>query len=435
MINDTILIIGAGAAGLMAAKDLSAKGEKVVILEARNRLGGRIHTEHDAAFSSHIELGAEFVHGELPVTMGILNEAGIQLYRTGGEMWQVKDGELEQEDHFIDHWKLFEERIQEVKEDITINEFLHEYFSDDKYASLRESVRGYAAGYDTADPDKASTLALREEWLDEDEGGQYRLPAGYGQMVNYLAETCEKQGCTIYLQTVVKQIEWQKDAVTIVATNGEIYQGKKLIITLPINVLQADANEPGAITFSPALPHIMDAVKKMGMGAIIKILFEFKSAFWREGEFTERMGKNMEHVGFVLSDEIIPTWWTQYPDPAPLLTGWLGGPNAKNYEHTSNETICELAVTSLAVIFKTSAEYIRQQLVAWKVVNWTADIYCKGSYFYATVAAKEARKVLNTPVDDTIYFSGEAMYDGPEMGTIEAALASGTDVAKKVLYK
>jgi len=433
MINDPIIIIGAGAAGLMAAKELSAAGEPVIILEARNRTGGRIYTERDPAFSLPIELGAEFVHGALPVTLNLLKEAGIQFHETGGEMWQANNGSSEQESQATDHWNLFEERMQEVSVDITINEFLDKYFPEEKYASLRDSVRGYATGYDSADPDKASTMALREEWLSDDNSAQYRLVGGHDQMVGYLTDCCKKQGCAIHLQTVARNIEWQKDVVKVNSATGEVYRGKKVIITLPVNALQAARNEAGAITFSPTLPHVTEAVTKMGMGAVIKILFEFKSAFWEDNAVTARIGKNLEHIGFILSDEIIPTWWTQYPAKTPLLTGWLGGPKAKAYQYTSDETIGTMAIDSLAAIFKITSEYIREQLVARRVVNWTADTYCRGSYSYATVETKKAREILETPTDDTIYFAGEAMFNGTEMGTVEAALASGEAVAKKIL--
>ncbi len=87
-----ILIIGAGAAGLMAAYTLSNAGKKVAILEARNRAGGRIHTLENASFFKHAELGAEFVHGNLPITLRLLKKAGIRYYPAWGEMWHYSNG-------------------------------------------------------------------------------------------------------------------------------------------------------------------------------------------------------------------------------------------------------------------------------------------------------------------------------------------------------
>jgi len=94
MANPDILIVGAGAAGLMAAFTLSKAGKKVIVLEARDRIGGRIHTLHDDLFFKHAELGAEFVHGNLPITMQLLHEAGIAYISGEGEMWQHRDGKL-----------------------------------------------------------------------------------------------------------------------------------------------------------------------------------------------------------------------------------------------------------------------------------------------------------------------------------------------------
>src|ERR1700712_4192934 len=93
MENADILIIGAGAAGLMAARLLAKAGKKVTVLEALGRCGGRIHTLHDELFFEHAELGAEFVHGDLPVTLQLLNEAGISYYPAGGEMWNYQNGQ------------------------------------------------------------------------------------------------------------------------------------------------------------------------------------------------------------------------------------------------------------------------------------------------------------------------------------------------------
>src|ERR1700754_2857658 len=99
-----ILIIGAGATGLMAAYELSKAGKKVTVLEARDRTGGRIHTLNKSSFFKYAELGAEFVHGDLPVTLQLLKEAGIKVTPADGEMWHYRNGRFSQENQQMEHW-------------------------------------------------------------------------------------------------------------------------------------------------------------------------------------------------------------------------------------------------------------------------------------------------------------------------------------------
>lgn len=430
---ESIIIIGAGASGLMAANELVSKNIPVIVLEARNRLGGRIYTIYDDLSGNPLELGAEFIHGKLPLSDKLINDAGLRRLKAGGEMWRVKDEQLEKAHELVDHWGLFRKKLKELKTDRTINEFLEENFSDDKYESLRESIRQYASGYDTADPEFASALALAREWLNEDEDEQYRTDKGYQHLVNYLAEEVVKKGGRIYTEKVVKEIVWLTNRVTAVTDKGEIFTGTKAILTVPISVLAAESQQEGAITFSPVLPMVSGAVKKMGMGAVIKVLLRFNEAFWKTDETKKRVGRSMEKMMFVFSGELIPTWWTQYPGTLPLLTGWLGGPAAKEMEHLSDDDILDAAITSVAAIFKVATEEIKSMLASWKVVNWTSDPYARGSYTYATMDTEIARKVLEVPVDNTLYFAGEALYDGPQMGTVEAALDSAKKVAVTVL--
>jgi len=427
-----VLIIGAGTSGLMAARELAKLGKRVCVLEARDYIGGRTHTIYDLPLSIHAEMGAEFVHGDLPITLGLLKEAGIPYHNTAGEMWQAKDGTLKQEAHYIEHWDLFEQKIKEVEKDMSLNDFLDQYFAGDKYASLRDSVRKYAAGFDTADPEKASTLALREEWLGEDESEQFRINSGYGQLIRFLAKECEDAGGEIHTFSIVKKIQWQKDSVTAITDNGTNYTAGKVIITIPLGVLQAEASSKGSISFSPALPEKINAIKKMGMGAVIKILLQFKEAFWENEAITKRAGSSLEDMSFIFSQEQIPTWWTQYPNKNALLTGWLGGPNAAKLKDADDETILQIALDTLSIVFKMSTAALKELLAASYIKNWTADPFSLGSYTYATVETTEAIKVLLDPTEDTIFFAGEAMYQGPAMGTVEAALTSGKDVVQNI---
>src|ERR1700733_8201521 len=117
--NDSdILIIGAGAAGLMAAHTLAKVGKKVIVLEARDRCGGRIHTLNHQSFFKNAELGAEFIHGDLPVTLGLLKEAGIKYHSANTEMWRYHDGRLNNESFFIEGWDLVIEHLNKLEQDI-----------------------------------------------------------------------------------------------------------------------------------------------------------------------------------------------------------------------------------------------------------------------------------------------------------------------------
>src|SRR5436190_18839139 len=186
-----IIVVGGGAAGLMAASELLKQGNRVTILEANDWLGGRIHTIRDAAFKRPVERGCEFVHGNLPLTVQLLKEGNIEYKPVRGTMGRVgNDGEWKTQDDFTVGWKELIEHMNEVRDDVTVDEFLQRNFSDDKYKQLRTSVLRFAEGFDLADTSKASVLALREEWMEEDE--QYRVPGGNDQLIHYLEKKCRE---------------------------------------------------------------------------------------------------------------------------------------------------------------------------------------------------------------------------------------------------
>ncbi|MEO6632509.1 MAG: NAD(P)/FAD-dependent oxidoreductase, partial [Mucilaginibacter sp.] len=250
MQNPQILIIGAGATGLIAARTLAKAGKKVTILEARNRCGGRIHTRNQELFFKNAELGAEFVHGDLPVTLNLLNEAGIPYHSANAEMWHYENGKFSQEGEFKD-WDRVVEKLGRLKEDISIKEFLEKEFAGVDNEGLRKSVIGFVSGYDTADPAKASSFALREEWQNEDFEAQYRIKGGYGVMIRYLEEECKKDGAEIHLNSIVKEIHWQPGKIKAITSNGTVHEASQILLALPLGVLQAGKNEQGALTFIP----------------------------------------------------------------------------------------------------------------------------------------------------------------------------------------
>src|SRR5271169_2494034 len=201
------LIVGAGAAGLMAGRELARAGKGVSILEAQERCGGRIYKLSAEEFGYPAEGGAEFVHGAAPVTRALMREAGLSLSPRGGSRWSTRTGKFAPAEPSLPHAGRFYQVLSEVKTDLPIAEFLETHFADRRYDELRRSITRTVEGYDAADPGRASTLALREEWMGRDDGEHGRIAEGYGALIEYLATECRRHGATIHLGTAVTAID------------------------------------------------------------------------------------------------------------------------------------------------------------------------------------------------------------------------------------
>jgi monoamine oxidase len=412
----TVIVVGGGVAGLVAAKDLAAKGYRVVILEGNERAGGRIHTITNNTFLNPAEAGAEFIHGNLPATLSMMKEAGIPYHAIEGEMVRVSKGNWHEQHEMIMGWDEVMARIKLLEEDMTIAHFLERYFGGDKYLHTRQSIRGFAEGFDLADIDKASVFALREEWEHEEEE-QHRPDDGYGKLVTWLLQQCMANNCALHTSCIVKKIAWQKNNVQVTTADGKLFEGDKVIVTVPLGVLQAGENEISHIKFEPAIPSYVDAARQMGYGSVIKVLLQFKEAFWQ---------KRKKNIGFLITDQKIPTWWTQCPHDYPLLTGWLGGGQADKWKAVSDETILADALASLSALFDVKVTQLKEMITATHITNWRKEPFSLGAYSYNTLASGTVIKTLQTPIEDTLFFAGEALYEGPYPGTVEAAIVSSS---------
>lgn len=418
--NTDIIIVGGGAAGLMCAIELLKKGKRVTILEANDRPGGRIRTLKNPAFEKPVERGFEFVHGNLPLTVQLLKEANIEYKPAKGVMVRIVNDEWKTQDDFTLGWKELIEQMNEVKDDMTVDEFLERNFSDKKYTGLRNSVVRFAQGFDLADTSKASVLALREEWMEE-EDEQYRIPGGSDQLINYLERKCKELRGVIYTSAIVTGIKWHRNDAIVITKDEKTYRGSQVIITVPLGVLQA---EPAVINFQPAIDDHLTVARKIGFGSVVKVVLQFREAFWEEKK---------KNIGFLFADAPIPTWWTQLPSSYPLLTGWAGGPQARYLEKKDDDAILQSALQSLATIFRKPVDELKLLLTASDIVNWRNDPFTRGAYSYSTVESIGAKDFFSVPVEDTIFFAGEAFYNGPSPGTVEAAFVSGKNVAELLL--
>jgi monoamine oxidase len=299
-----------------------------------------------------------------------------------------------------------------------LDDFLQQHFGGHQYQTLRNEAQRFAEGFDVADTTKASVLALRDEWMHEQDD-QFRIPGGYKQLIQYLQQQCINNGVGIHTSCAAKVIDWQKGSVKVTARDGRTFTGNKVIITIPVGVWQT-ASEPTGLQLEPAVPACRQALENIGYGSVIKVLIRFKEAFWRERD---------SEIGFLLSEEKIPTWWTQHPDPTPLLTGWVGGAAASALQQYDDATLYQLALQSLGNIFSMDPAQLQLQVTAWHVANWAHNVFSAGAYTYNMLHTNHARTVLNQPIEQTIYFAGEGYYEGTSGGTVEAALSSAQRVA------
>ena len=415
------LVIGAGAAGLMAARELVRAGRRVTILEARDRYGGRIYPLPVEEFGYPAEGGAEFIHGAAPVTRALMREAGLSLAPMRGTDWSARRGPLSPDEYATPHTDRLHQELQALRTDLPVAEFLETHFSDRQYDELRRAVVRMVEGYDAADPRRASTFALRDEWLSRGLDQQGRIAQGYGALIDYLAAECRGLGAAIRLGAAVTAIDQQGERIAARCHDGTTIAADAAILTVPLPLLSrialpAKARERAA------------AGADIGFGNVVKLLLRFRTRWW-----AEQRGHDLTDLSFVFSNATVPTWWTQYPAEYPVLTGWFAGPKAAGVSALSESEFVDMGLAALAGIFELSANGLAKNVIAWRAINWGNDPFALGAYSYATPETRAAQTILKVADGDPVHFSGEALYAGPDIGTVEAALASGLATAQTIL--
>jgi len=308
-----------------------------------------------------------------------------------------------------------------VKADLPIAEFLETHFAGRQYDELRRAITRTVEGYDAADPWRASTLALRDEWMARDHGEHGRIAQGHGELIEYLLSECRRHGAALHLGTAVTAIDEARGRIAVRCYDGTTLEADAAILTVPLPLLSE-------IALPPAARERVAATADIGFGNVVKILFRFATKWW-----ADHGGRDLADLSFLLSDATVPTWWTQHPAGYPVLTGWFAGPKADRVSSLSEAELIDMGLAALAEIFDLPLDRVRRDLVASRAINWGNDPFARGAYSYATPETREAQSVLRRSDGDAIFFSGEALYAGPDMGTVEAALSSGQERAQTIL--
>lgn len=440
---DTV-IIGAGAAGLAAARDLRQAGKEFVLIEARGRIGGRVFTYRDSAVAVPIELGAEFLHGSTPETNAISSEAGLTVVEVVGDHWLAEDGHFSRSNDFWDQIDRVLGKLDEHRTpDRSFADFLAERAKRGKNKPKRQRARKLALefvqGFHAADP-----AIVSERWLahggdpgeSPEESRMGRVVDGYDRVMAHLAREVFD---AITLNTVVERVEWSQGSVTVMSrgTDGaerDPIRARSLIVTVPLGVLQAEAPEPGAIQFEPEVPVLRESVPLLAMGSVLRIVFAFKEPFWEHGLRNAPPNGALTSLSFLHSPgTVVPVWWTLFPLRAPVMVGWVGGPPAAELSALPDDEIATRSLRDLARHLGTTYDRLEGLLVGSFTHNWTHDPYARGAYSYAAVGGSGVARRMSRPVDGTLFFAGEATDTEGHSGTVEGALATGRRAARGVL--
>jgi monoamine oxidase len=414
------LIIGGGIAGLVAARHLTEAGLSVTLLEARDRLGGRIYTESTSEFP--VELGAEFVHGHPNEILSLAAEGATPIVPVEGHFRRMLNGEWTDAGRLLEKIDKLFTKLPSEEPDESFQYYLDRSGEDDE---IKQQALRYVEGFHAADPSLISAMSLRrdseaEEAIKGDH--QYRIASGYESLVQTAANRIDRNRCDIVMNAPVNEIVWRQGQA-IARSGSTEHLASRAIVTLPLGVLKS-----GSVAFSPALPEKQNAISFLEMGAVVRVSLCFQEKFWQHDP-------KMQDLSFLFTDDPqFPTWWTSNPLPYPILTGWAAGPNAKPHSGRSKDEIVASAVQSLARIMKMSQSDLEEQMNGSFTYDWQSDPFSRGAYSYAAVGGIHAAANLAEPVANTLYFAGEATNSNGYNGTVHGAIATGLRAAEELLH-
>ncbi|XP_031105532.1 polyamine oxidase 2-like isoform X2 [Ipomoea triloba] len=438
--SPSVIVIGAGFAGLAAARALYDASFQVVVLESRDRIGGRVHTDYSFGFP--VDLGASWLHGvcdENPLA-SVIGRLGLPLYRTSGDNSVLYDHDLESyalfdmdgnqvpQELVSEIGVTFEEILketdklrQEFTEDMSIQRAVSMVFErrpDFRMDGLRHKVLQWylcrMEGWFAADADTISLKSWDQEVLLP--GGHGLMVRGYRPVINTLAK-----GLDIRLGHRVKKVVRRYNGVKVTVEDGRTFVADAAIITVPLGVLKSNQ-----ISFEPRLPEWKEtAINDLGIGIENKIVLHFGDVFWPNVEFLGIVADNTYKCSYFLN--------LHKATGHPVLVYMPAGQLARDIEKMTDEDAAMLAFGELKRILPNASEPVQ-----YLVSHWGTDINSLGSYSYDLVGkSHDLFERLRVPVDN-LFFAGEATslnYTGSVHGAYSTGLMAAEDCRMRVLER
>jgi monoamine oxidase len=417
----SVIVIGAGAAGLAAAQKLQQNHVDVVVLEARNRLGGRVHT--DRTFGAFpIELGAELIHGEQTVTLELVRQGGLAVshvdrvgklrWGSGGSAQLLEDSDpVDRQiiNDLIQTYRQLPDLMPAEAQDCSLANFFQHHGFDDAAIRMADVLfaQTCCASIETL---SAADLA-REMRVDHAGHQEFRIDSGYASFFEWLAADLR-----VELNMPVDTIEWGTRGV-IVTTAHERWHAEHCIVTVPIGVLQASL-----IRFDPPLStRKQTAIDAFRLERATKHFFRFKRRLW-DADLTF-----MAHTG------LFARWWTPgYPrEDATILCSYISAQRAATADALDDATLLQHGLSELSQLLGVAD--LAAELDGFQRMVWGNDPYARGGYAHVPPHAVQARVDLAAPESNCLFFAGEATAYDTNPQTVHGAIESGWRAAREVL--
>lgn len=440
-----MVVIGAGASGLAAARAIADAGRRVVVLEARDRIGGRVHTADVPDLGAPVELGAEFIHGDPPELWAVAEAAALRVVDVEEQHLALDGGRLVERDDFSGEVEeafdlMHAEGRRPGAPDVSVAEFFRTHLTSPAQADARRMAVSFIEGFHAADAEQAGIVALAGP---EDDGGgndvSYRFVDGYLGVPRWFYDGGGRRpALDVRLAHVVERVAWDDGGVRVAAAGpgGAVeLRARCAVVTLPLGVLAAPEGAEGAVRFDPPLDERRWAVEHLAMGQVARLVLRFRRRFWEDLGAAPALpdaaaGRNLS---FVHTPELdVPVWWTQRAIRSPVLVAWAGGAKARALLALDPGARRERVLDALATTFGTTRAALDREFVAAYEHDWSRDPFARGAYSYARVGGRPAFARLAEPAG-ALYFAGEATNGDGDWATVHGAIRSGERAAREAL--